>query len=441
MKLFIIFVIIIFLQNCSFDKKSGIWKNEDTFTKKENNIFKDLELLNSKKEIFNKIIEVDNNFKLIAPKPKNNYEWKDIYYNKSNNFENLIYNDSNKLIFKSTKITRKIINDHILSEKENIIITDQKGNIIVYSLTKKKIVAKYNFYKKKYKKINKFLNISVQNNIIFVADNIGYLYSFDYNKKKILWAKKYNVGFRSNIKILNNKLITSDENNNLFFFNKKNGEILRLIPTEETIVKSQFINNVAVNDNITLFLNTYGSLYAINTDTMKILWFLNLNQSLDLNPSNLFFSNQIVTDKDKIFVSTNKNTYIIDLFSGTISYKKNFSSELKPIILKDYLVSITKNNLLVVMNINNGKIVYSHDINQKIANFIKTKKKKIKIKNIFIVNNKVMIFLKNSYVVYFNTNGIIEDVFKLPTKLNSNPIIVNKSLLYLDFKNKLSIVN
>ena len=68
-------------------------------------------------------------------------------------------------------------------------------------------------------------------------------------------------------------------------------------------------------------------------------------------------------------------------------------------------------------------------------------KKKIKIKNIFIVNNKVMIFLKNSYVVYFNTNGIIEDVFKLPTKLNSNPIIVNKSLLYLDFKNKLSIVN
>ena len=53
----------------------------------------------------------------------------------------------------------------------------------------KKIVAKYNFYKKKYKKIKKFLNISVENNIIFVADNIGYLYSYDYEKNKILWAK------------------------------------------------------------------------------------------------------------------------------------------------------------------------------------------------------------------------------------------------------------
>jgi hypothetical protein len=28
--------------------------------------------------------------------------------------------------------------------------------------------------------------------------------------------------------------------------------------------------------------------------TMKINWFINLNQSLDLNPSNLFFGNQII---------------------------------------------------------------------------------------------------------------------------------------------------
>ena len=86
-------------------------------------------------------------------------------------------------------------------------------------------------------------------------------------------GKKYKVGFRSNIKILNDKLITSDENNNLFFFNKENGEVLKLIPTEETIVKNQFVNNIAINNNITLFLNTYGSLYAINSETMQILGF------------------------------------------------------------------------------------------------------------------------------------------------------------------------
>ena len=441
MKLFIIFVILIFFQHCSFDNKTGIWKNEKIFSKKKNDIFKDLKVLNTKNDTYNKITRIDNNFKFIIPKPKNNFEWNDIYYSKKNNFENFAYNNSNQLSFKSKKITNKTVNNYILFEKGNIIVTDQYGNIIVYSSNSKKKIAKYNFYKKKYKKINKFLNISVENNTIFVADNIGYLYSYDYVKNKILWAKKHKVGFRSNVKILNDKLITSDVNNNLFFFNKENGEVLKLIPTEETIVKNQFVNNIAINNNITLFLNTYGSLYAINSKTMQISWFLNLNQSFDLNPSNLFYSNQIVTDKEKIFVSSINNTYIINLSSGAIIYKKNFSSKFKPIIINNYLFSITNNNLLVAMNIDNGKIIYSLNINQEIANFTGTKKKEVQFKNFFFLNNKLMIFLKNSYAVYFKTNGTVIDIFKLPSKLNTNPIIINKSLLYLDPKNRLSIVN
>ena len=441
MKLLIFFIILILLQNCSFDNKTGIWKNEKSFSKKENDIFKDLKIINTKNDTYNKITVVDNNFKFIIPKPKINYEWNDIYYNKKNNFENLIYNELNQLAFKSKKITNKIVNNHILFEKNNIITTDLNGNIIVYSSNNKKKVAKYNFYKKKYKKIKKFLNISVENNIIFVADNIGYLYSYDYEKNKILWAKKYKVGFRSNIKISNDKLITSDENNNLFFFNKENGEVLKSIPTEETIVKNQFVNNIAINNNITLFLNTYGSLYAINSETMQILWFLNLNQSLDLNPSNIFIGNQIVNDGKYLAISSNDFTYIIDLNTGSILYKKNFSSFLRPIILDKYLFTITKNNFLITMNINNGKIIYSYDLNSKIAEFLNIKKKDADIKNFMILNEKIIIFLKNSFILITNINGNLEQIRKLPTKINTYPIIIDKSLLYLDKKNKISIID
>jgi len=83
------------------------------------------------------------------------------------------------------------------------------------------------------------------------------------------------------------------------------------------------------------------------------------------------------------------------------------------------LFTVLNNGLLIVMNINNGKIIYSHDINQKIASFLKTKKKSINIKNILIVNDKIMLFLENSYVVYFNINGSVNDIFKLPSKLNT----------------------
>ena len=131
----------------------------------------------------------------------------------------------------------------------------------------------------------------------FVSDNIGYLYAYDYNKKSVLWAKNYKTPFRSNLKLLDGKIVAASQNNNLFFFNKKNGEIIKKLPTEETIIKNQFINNLSWDDKSYFFINTYGTLYSINSKNLKVNWFLNLNQSIDLNPSNLFFGSEIVLIK------------------------------------------------------------------------------------------------------------------------------------------------
>ena len=37
--------------------------------------------------------------------------------------------------------------------------------------------------------------------------------------------------------------------------------------------------------------------------------------------------------------------------------------------------------------------------------------------------------------------GNLNDIKKLPTKINSNPIIIEGSIIYLDKKNRLSIVD
>ena len=104
----------------------------------------------------------------------------------------------------------------------------------------------------------------------------------NYEEKKILWAKNFKIPFRSNLKIFENKLILSDQNNQLFYINKNNGNILEIIPTEETTVKNKFINNISLNDNSTFFLNTFGSLYSIDTKSTRINWFINLNQASDI---------------------------------------------------------------------------------------------------------------------------------------------------------------
>ena len=73
-----------------------------------------------------------------------------------------------------------------------------------------------------------------------------------------------------------------------------------------------------------LFLNTYGSLYSINNNNMKIVWFLNLNQSLDLNPSSLFYGSEVIIKDKKAVISTNNFLYVIDINTGSIQHKKIF---------------------------------------------------------------------------------------------------------------------
>lgn len=440
MKFFYFLIILVIFQNCSFDDKTGIWKNENNVSNGQNNTLKDFKTLSLSKKLFDTEIPLKKKFEFQLSKLTNNKEWNDVFYNKENNFKNFQYNDINKIIFRSKKIT-KSSDDFILFNSGNVITSDKRGNIIIFSVNQKKIISKFNFYKKKYKNVDKTLNLTIENDVIYVTDNIGYLYAYDFKNEKILWAKNYLIPFRSNIKIFKNKIIAANQNNTLYFFNKENGDILRFIPTEETSLKNKFINNISVDENFTLFLNTYGSLYAINNETLRINWFLNLNRSLNLNPNNLFLSNQVINDNKKVVISSNENIYILDTNNGSVISKKNFSTYIKPVIFNDYLFLITKKNYLISLDLNKGDIIYAYDLNQKISEFLDIKKKNAYFKNIMLVNNKLFIFLKNSYVLKINFDGTIDKVEKLPTKINSHPIFIDGSIIYIDQKNKLSIVD
>ena len=207
-----------------------------------------------------------------------------------------------------------------------------------------------------------------------------------------MWAKNYKVPFRSNLKISKNKLIAANQNNDLYFFNKKNGETINFIPTEENIIKNEFVNNIAINKENTFFLNTYGSLYSIDNDSNRINWFINLNQSQDLNPSNLFKGSNLINYDKKIIVSSNDFTYVIDENNGSILHKKNFTSQVKPIVINNLLFLVTSMSYLTVTDLKNGKILYSYNINQKIADFLNVKRKNVQIQNIMMLNNKIFIF-------------------------------------------------
>ena len=442
MKLVYYFLIFILLINCSFDNKTGIWKNENKeILNQARNPFSNFKTLSNLEETFNQEIFLDKKTKIYISPPITNLEWKDIFFNKNNNSNNFTYLGTNQMKFISKKISKDNISNYFLIEKEKLITTDSKGNIIILSINENRVFDKFNFYKKKYKKINKKLNLILEQNIIYVSDNLGYLYAYDYLSKKILWAKQYKVPFRSNFKISNDKLITSNQDNDLIFFNKYDGNILKLLPTEGNVVKNEFINNISLSENNLFFLNSFGSLYSLDLEKMELLWFVNLNQTLDLNPSNLFLGSQLVNRNNKIVVSSNQNTYAINSNNGTIINKKNFSSITKPIIYSNYIFYISKNDLLICEDFNSGKILYSYDINKLVANFLNKKKKDITIKTFMIMNSNIYVFLENSYILKFSIEGKLLELYKLPSKIKSFPINIDKSLFYINNKNRLVIIN
>ncbi|MDC1151877.1 hypothetical protein OAS95_04845, partial [Pelagibacteraceae bacterium] len=129
MKLFYALIILTLFQNCSFDNKTGIWKNDNIITKDEKDSFEEFKTLSTEQEFFDKIISIKKNFNLEIPNQINAIEWKDIFYNRSNNFDNFKYNNSNQIILKSKKISNYKINESLLFIDNNLIVSDQKGNI------------------------------------------------------------------------------------------------------------------------------------------------------------------------------------------------------------------------------------------------------------------------------------------------------------------------
>ena len=126
----------IFFQNCSFDKKSGIWNNQIETNKKTKDLFEDFETLSTFNNSFNKVINKKKNFNFKLDKPIKTSDWRDIFFSKSNNLDNFKYNNKNELIFKSKKLSNHNLSNYILIEKNKIVTSDTRGNLIFFFITK-----------------------------------------------------------------------------------------------------------------------------------------------------------------------------------------------------------------------------------------------------------------------------------------------------------------
>ena len=91
MKFICILIFLFFLNNCSFDNKTGIWENENSIIGKNDNTsneFKDFSALSTTIKPFNQTINLKEEFSLNFSLPKKNSNWVDNLYDETNNLPN-----------------------------------------------------------------------------------------------------------------------------------------------------------------------------------------------------------------------------------------------------------------------------------------------------------------------------------------------------------------
>ncbi len=423
-KILNLIILNIFLSSCSFDNKSGIWTGSEQIVKQQSNN-QNIELIFKKKNNFIEDKELQPNQKFNFDTPISYKNWTQSYQNKSNNINNLsFYNEGNYK--RLSKVSSSVINSNILVFEKKLFFSDNKGNIGIFSLDKNQLIFKFNFYKKRLKNAGKNIKIILKGNQIIAADNFGYIYSIDYEKNKVIWAKNFLIPFRSNLKIINEVIFLSDEKNKIILIDVKTGNKIDELYTQPSKTVSKFESNLAIdNKNNLLFLSTSGSLYSINfINNKKINWIQNFKSESEI----VFDGKPIIVSDNEILISTGDNISLLSS-NGARIWDLKIKSSISPIISGNTILTVNNDNYLVLIDKETGQILFSKNINLMIAkNFKKNIQKKIKqINYIFLINGKLLLISNNSYFIEL----MIENKINL-NSIKKNPFVISSDIIFLE---------
>ncbi len=425
------FLLLIFVYSCSLDTKSGFWTKTEKLDedKKIKKLF-----------VEKKVLEQEFNTK-IKIKIKNQNIKNSFLNNNSNNNSSVNFTGNLK---KSSKYKFKKINDFdqlkpelSFTKNNSIIFFDNKGSIIKFN-NDSKIWWKKNYYSKSDKKNNPILFLASEGNKLFVADTNANYYLLNKENGNLIWKKKHTSSFNSQIKIRNGKIVVVDMENTLRCFSIKNGEILWSIPTELTVVSSQKKQSLIIVNNLVIFSNSIGDLTAVDFINGEIIW-QTPTQVLEIGNNITLRNSDIVSDGNLIYMSNNKNEFFaLDIKTGIIKWKQQINSEIRPVVISDYIVSISNEGLLVILNKNDGSIIR---INNILKNIKKKKREKYYPVGFVIADKKIYLTTSNGRLFIINFSDISFDkILKLDREKLQRPIYFNKEL-YIAKDNSIIRIN
>ena len=418
-KLIIILIAFIFLNNCSFNEDSKIWKNKDQDLSQDQNIKKIFADEKTTVTEFNKVLKLD------LSNLKTNNKIND---NKNNLSSQTYGGNLNKIgNYKFSKFEEiNTINFEPLFLSDGIIFFDKKGSIIRYD-NNKKVLWKQNHYSKSEKKLSPKINFILKDNSIIATDSIAKYYSISLETGNLNWSKNNTYPFNSNIKNFKNKIFVVDYKNTLRCYNVKDGSECWNLQTEDSFTISNSKYSLLIIDEMVVFSNSVGDITSVDIETGLIIWQLPTQSSNIINETYNFKISKLVSDGNSIFFSNNKNEiYSVDAKTGIVNWINNLNSNIKPVIVGNLIFTVSDEGYLYVIEKNKGNIIRVTDL---LSNYKPRQRKNIQPIG-FVIGDKNL-YLTNSdgkIIVADLSDGKITKIEKVSGGLVSEPFIFDNNL-------------
>ena len=421
-RIIILIIALIFLNQCSFNENSRIWKDKENKLEAQKNIKKvfledkkittefnqELKLDLSIIKFNNKITDNENNY------GSQNYEG---LIDKIGNYKFSKFEDINQLNFKPIFL------------EDGLIFFDKKGSIIRYN-DKSKVLWKKNHYSKSEKKLRPKLDFIQDGENLLITDSIAKYYSVNINSGELNWSKNNIYPFNSDIKKHKNKIFVIDYKNTLRCYNISDGNECWNLKTEDsfTISNSKF-SLIVINDKV-IFSNSIGDITAVDIETGVIIWQLPTQSSSIINETYNFKISKLVSDGNSIIFSNNKNEFhSIDVKTGTINWINEINSNITPIITENLIFTVSNEGYLIVIEKNNGNIIRVTDL---FKNYKLKKRKNINPVGFVIGNTNLYLTNTDGKMIVVDLSlGDIKKIEKISGDFISRPFIFNQNLFVI----------
>ncbi len=420
-RIFILFLLPLILANCSLNENSKIWNKN-----KKLNIDKNTKIIFAEKKISYNELNPNISLNLSQIKIQNKI------LDDKNNFGIQKYSGEIKKIknFRFSKFNNEIETDlKPLFLRDGIVFFDSKGSVIRFD-NDQKIVWKKNYYSKFEKKNNPKLSFGIHGDKLIVVDNLSNLFLINLKNGNLIWKKKNDYPFNSEIKIFDNKFYVIDLKNVLRCYFIKDGSKCWSLETEKTLTITNSKNSLLIAGNVVYFINNLGDLTAADILSGDLMWQLPTQSSDITNITYNFKNSKIVSEGKNIFFSNNKNEfYSINLKNGSINWINDISSSLTPIVIGNFIITFSDNGYLFVIDKEQGNIIKIKDI-YKMYN--DKKRKKIRPTGFSISQDKIYLSNNDGKLIILDLKtGNVLKAEKIARKIMSKPFLYNNHLFMI----------